>query len=462
MPTGRFQSRFFSFFSQQSLRLRDKTSQAWRQMQITAAWGAQILLYPIYAAFQTTRLVSRQMGQAVRQVIPQLQAAKQSSQLTTSTSQDAPLALTSDTPIQNTLQAIDEIIQSLPATAIAAQLKASESSTNGAIERYSTAALQTSTNSKPSVLSVQGLHIRGIASSLDTRELVLVTVENQLLNILMPEQQHHLQQRLVWELVIYHQQRRALSSPRFTNFLPLPSDRPNALFPIRVFYRLMAWMQTTPIAIATNLFQESQLALLHAAETEALAQLPAATSQRSPQLPWLSLDAALSGLFDRPAPSSGQLAPAHSPDSAATTPPKPTSQPWLTWENLFNHQSVPSPSSEWDVFNPAPKSKLVRRKPATVTRSDRAKQPGNLVAPSPEEVLSPTAFTPQETNLVPSETPVTENGISSTWVDVEAEVKLVAYVKHPLEQLLDWLDRGMVWIEEKLAKTLTWLRDRLP
>jgi hypothetical protein len=455
MPTGRFQSRFFSFFSQQSLRLRDKTGQAWRQMKITAAWGTQILLYPLYAAFQTTRLVSRQMGQAVRRVIPQLQAAQPSSQITTSASHDAPLALTSDAPIQNTLQAIDEIIQSLPATAIVAQLNSSEASAPEAIEHRPTAA-------NSSDLSVQRLQIHGVASSIDTRSLVLVTIENHILDILTLEQQHHLQQRMVSELVSYHQQRRSLASSRFTNFLPLPSDRPNAFFPIRVFYRLMTWMQTTPIAIATNLFQESQLALLHAVETEAIAQLPAAKySLQSADRPWLSLNQAFSGVLNPSSPSESQQQPSA---LFPQLPAPPVTQPWLTWESLFSRQPPPTsaPTSEWDVFNPSPESTLVKRKPSAVARRDRAKQARNLAAPAPEEVLSPTVFTPQETSLVPVETSADENGIAPTWVDVEAEVQLVAYVKHPLEQLLDWLDRGMVWIEAKLAKTLTWLRDRLP
>jgi Spy/CpxP family protein refolding chaperone len=464
MPTGRFQSRFLSFVSQQSLRFRDKTGQAWRQMKITAAWGAQILLYPIYAAFQTTRLVSRQMGQAVQRVIPQLQSAKLSSPVPTSASHDAPFAFTSDGPIQNTLQAIDAVIQSLPATSIATQLCASESA-EGAIEHRPSAALHAIAHSNPSHLSVQRLQIHGVASSIDTRSLVLVTIENRILDILTPEQQRHLQQRMVAELVTYHQQRRSLQSARSFNFLPLPADRPNAFLPIRAFYRLMAWMQTTPIAIATNLFQESHLALLHAAKTEAIAHLPTAQySLRSADRPWLRLNQAFDGVLDRSAiPSSSASRQLSSSQASAPADPSispSVPQPWLTWESLFQQRPTPPSTSEWDLFHPAPEDKLVTRKSSAI-RNQRSTKSSGDVTPLSEDVLSPTVFTPQPSNLATADTPTTETGISTTWVDVDAEVQLVAYVKHPLEQLLDWLDRGMVWIEEKLAKTLSWLRDRL-
>jgi hypothetical protein len=453
MPTGRYQSRFFSFLSQQSLRLRDTTSQAWRQLKISAAWGAQIALYPIYATFQATRLVSRQIGQAVQHILPRLQAA-QSPEPAESGSPNAPLQLTADVPIRQTLHAIETLLQALPDAALAGHLAASSLEETGAIEPSFSASLQAASKGSTE-LSTQPLRIQGIASLLTSRELVLVTLENQILNILTPDQQQHLQKRMVWELVTYHQQRRSLHSPPAINFLPLPADRPNAWLPIRVFYRLMSWMQTTPIAVATNLFQESQLALLHAADTRVLAQLPAAESLRSPDLPWLSLDKALSGLFHQPG-SRQHHAPAHLPPATDSSPNSPQpAQPWLTWDSLFGRQPLPLQPSEWDDFNPAPESPIVKRRPTAINRNpqSRVHLRSNASTPTTDLTLAVPAST--RTELVPSDTPQ-ESGLAPTWI--EAEVKLVTYVKHPLEQLLDWLDRGMVWIEQKLSNVLNWLR----
>lgn len=53
------------------------------------------------------------------------------------------------------------------------------------------------------------------------------------------------------------------------------------------------------------------------------------------------------------------------------------------------------------------------------------------------------------------EVPSTE---PSSYVDAEATV--VGYVQHPLEQLLNWLDRGMLWLEGQWEKLWQWWRER--
>ena len=40
---------------------------------------------------------------------------------------------------------------------------------------------------------------------------------------------------------------------------------------------------------------------------------------------------------------------------------------------------------------------------------------------------------------------------------IEPEVTVVGYVKHPLEQLLEWLDRAMLWLENRLIQIGRWL-----
>ena len=481
MPTsGRYQSRFFSFLSEQSLRLRDKTSQTWRQMKIATAWGAQIVLYPIYLAFQTTRLVSRQLRQTVSRVLPQLQAAGQTLQQSDRSLERQPL-LASDTPIQNTLQAIEAIIQSLPASQLSNPLLSGTTGT-GAIEPHSPNHTLSYSPSPPSPT-------HSLASLLTTHSLVLVTIENQILDILTADQQLHLQRRMVWEMASYWYQQRSLQgSTHPANFLPLPSDRPNALLPIRAFYRLMTWMQTSPIARATNLFQETQLAILYAdhASTVALpASEPSLQAQlpRSAALPWLSLETAFSGLLDRSSDHSSGSVPSlrdrlrhwlqtdraemiHLPSSSTppTTSPS-SSQPWLTWETLFGNRvsSAKSSSDEWELFNPTSNSQLSKQPAATIKRPDRRSA---SISPLPEtEATLPTILdadtleSETSSSLVTSKTPNPEEAaLSTTWI--EAEVKLVTYVKHPLEQVLEWLDRGMVWIEEKVANVVRWLRDR--
>ncbi|NEQ27502.1 MAG: hypothetical protein F6K28_52565, partial [Microcoleus sp. SIO2G3] len=43
---------------------------------------------------------------------------------------------------------------------------------------------------------------------------------------------------------------------------------------------------------------------------------------------------------------------------------------------------------------------------------------------------------------------------------IETPATLVGYVKHPLQQLLEWLDAGMLWLETRLSNIWNWLHGR--
>jgi hypothetical protein len=97
--------------------------------------------------------------------------------------------------------------------------------------------------------------IRGVASLLDQRTLVLVTNQNQMLDVLTLEQQHLVRQRITWEVANYLRDLKL--KQRKQGLLPfrVPSEQSPVLLPVRFFYKLMAWMQWGTVAIATNLFQ---------------------------------------------------------------------------------------------------------------------------------------------------------------------------------------------------------------
>jgi hypothetical protein len=40
---------------------------------------------------------------------------------------------------------------------------------------------------------------------------------------------------------------------------------------------------------------------------------------------------------------------------------------------------------------------------------------------------------------------------------IEAHATVMGYVKHPLEQLLAWLDQAMLWLEELCIRVWRWL-----
>ncbi|MBF2049885.1 MAG: hypothetical protein IGS54_21380 [Elainella sp. C42_A2020_010] len=298
--SGHYQSKVFNFLLRQSLRLQTQTAQTWRHLKVATVWGVQILLYPIYLGFQTTRLIGRQLQQAARQTVPRLRAATQAIGSSGS--------LAADTPIRKTLAALTSVQVSLPGSQDILLLPAeSESNLERELALYarqhpdqpttiqmkpvSSAAVAIDA-SAASVPDVSAVRIQGIASRLETGSLVLVTTRNQILDILTSDQQAELTRRMVWELASYWRRRRLTTpsqQPLLSNYLPLAKVQPNALPPIRLLQAIMAWMQRGSVAVALNLFQESRLGY----ETGGLLlpSSPVDAGMKSAQPGWVAVEA---------------------------------------------------------------------------------------------------------------------------------------------------------------------------
>jgi hypothetical protein len=518
MPTssGRYQSQLFNFLVRQSIRIKDKSSQTWRQAKVAAVWSVQILLYPVYVAVQTGRLVGKQLRQTVRQALPQLKSAQHSIQR--AFQPDPPPELMVDTPIDRVLQAIQDLALVLPPNPDLPQLEAGsdtpQNGGNSAIQLAPTGSLATGSPPSTVKLAIAGpatglaqtgqdsaIFVQGVASLLDSRDLVLVTVHNQVLNVLTADQQAQLARRIVWELADYWRQQRVFGrasaaalngrSLLVDRFLPLPKPRSKALPPIQTFWQVMAWMQTGSVAIATNLFQEAQLALLLPSSTDPDIP-PSDHPTKSAQPSWSSLDdlvarwlnASPQALGSRLARwlQTGPLAvvthllgesdaihPPGQPMVDLPTSPSSNSpqSPWLTMEGLFGIQwqpSVPQPNAAGAIA-PSGTNQLTQPLSAHSLEhnGDRAASPSiamhaTLSSASVVQAAETPGFL--STTTVSSSSSEQSSALSGpSWIDTEA--RLVAYEKHPLEQLLQWLDQGMAWVEGTLEKVWTWLRDRL-
>lgn len=465
--SGRYQSRLFSFFSQQSLRLKDKTAQAWRQVKLAAVWSTQVALYPIYALFQTGRLLGRQMGQATRQVLPRLRAVQQQilnpSEINSLKPDPLepnllglrlldPLALFSDTPIQNLL----------------------------------------AKNRGEKLTSL----IQGFASLLTNRGLVLVTTENEILDVLTEEQQMQLQRQMIWEMASYWQYRKTQLSlgdrtqrPSWTNtFLPLPKERANLLPPIRAFRRLMTWIQLSPVAIAVNLFQESRLTALPSPPEPILKDSPL----RSAQLPGSRVDQLVRNLLkerllkerllkDRspqPLPLivwvkrqvnglaelSKSLGSLLQNSSIVLYDPLPKSEP-EDFSLVSPTLSQPLPQTPWSKiedffggeFSGITGSRQIVERGETAVQGAGAREA--IAGGSPEGIAPADSINDLTMRSLSSSAlnqfVRNDGGIAPTLL--EAEVTGVSYERHPLERLLKWLDQGMLWIEQKLGQVWHWL-----
>jgi hypothetical protein len=345
-------------------------------------------------------------------------------------------------------------------------------------------------------VSLPPIAVRGVASCLHTRHLVLVSTDNLTHDLLTCDQQHQLQQRILWEIANYWYLWRqylwrkqyvagrpeALARLRHANWLP----------PMRWFWQLMVWLQCGPVANRLNLFHEVNLMaspnlgwfqpslgqlptdalavrfgaisgiwetlpegdrisrLIRAAIRYFLGQPPQAAvgnwdaAAELPQaVPTLMQDAWLDDPW---------LAPMdlHSPETEVRATPAVAS-PTLVLEVPSQPESLPS-LPEWPSLPPASwrdrVSQLVQTLVGRLTDRDRP------VFPSFAATSAAAAgyLNPPETegaNSLAWQQP-SRSAATTTWIDALATP--IGYVKHPLEQLLDGIDRGLTWLEQQLSE----------
>jgi hypothetical protein len=458
--TGRYQSQLLNFLNQQSQRLKDQTGLMFRHLKLAAVTGAQIVLYPIYALFQATRFADRQLRQAAERALAYLLPR-----------QAEPAA---DLAIQQILTTSTPLLNHLPAG-----------------------------------LWPVGLNISAIASDWHTQQLCLVTEENQVIALPIAQQQS-LQQRITAELAQYwylwrryqrQQSRLQLANP-VTAIQTAPphdlaiTDRPHLAAPIRVFYQLMAWVQQGKVAHQLNFFSETAIVAPLQPEwfVPQLGRLPADGQIRRSaaaidwdNFHWADIWATLpavngvpnlirsavayffgqrhSALPESAAAESAIADPWESPITVETTA-RPTEtivaefvEP-AEWVEPIGHTVAAAPT--------APSLPVSNDRPALPSRALKQKM-GGLVnhvigrlrrSTDPAPPIPPIASLPAPTAANHGSALIWENVFSRkpTTTLIEAAAEHIGYVKHPLERVLEWLDRGLVWIESQLARLVQTLK----
>ncbi|NJM64907.1 MAG: hypothetical protein HC851_04190 [Acaryochloris sp. RU_4_1] len=512
----RYQSRLFNLILQQSRELTEQWQRNLRQAKVTTLWGMQLGLYPIYLLFQVSRFSQQLLRQGDVQGQRLLRAVA-------NPDQDS-LTSAVDDPICKVLEAIQ--IERLETTA-APDLPDPEASASTVASapdfviqiaglshqrpslrvRYETW-VQRWANRNPlhtqatrwlGITSEPDLPIQGLACDLQTNTLLLVTPDNDTLDVLTHPQQRELHKLMVWELAHYHRQQRLsieLKHLAKANLrqLPLPKARSQMLPPVQVFQQTMAWMQTGPMAAKVNLFQEA-LALPGDLPGDAyplslgLPQGLATTlNQLSPKLTqeaiemldgaiaswetdswqilgptatdiseyivqhWRQQQAQLQpnlSILNQYPPWTDQ-SPTHSLRAVATWFPS-TLQSALT-ALLGRSQPSPFPEIKSTVTTPSRPtfSRPLWRELDTTGVKPRyqpvASVPvipqANLITPLP----SPPTLTP----------PLITHDEDGT-LEIEVDAFMVGYEQHPLERILTWLDRITSWLEtawDKLWQSL--------
>lgn len=316
--SGRYQSRLLNYLVERSQKLGEQASYRLRQARTGAVWGAQLLIYPLYVAFQASRVVGRRLSQGgpmpgQARLIPPRADDVISTVLKLARNLADEGAITIG-PESSSLSGAVPATASLnhPPNSPEASLNTASSAGHGVSiaiapnppQNFSRASLKSASPDGANPI-FGGVDIRGVASELGNRALVLVDNSNRTVP-LESEQQWTLQQTIVQQVADFNYRRQRYGQQLAlveAGDLPLPLPQPRAkqLAGFRWMTHLMGWMQTGDLAQSTNLFQESQLATQLAAQVAAPPFLywdPEPGQQLTRQT-LAQLDAPLAGLEQR-------------------------------------------------------------------------------------------------------------------------------------------------------------------
>ncbi|MEG5050094.1 MULTISPECIES: hypothetical protein [unclassified Microcoleus] len=295
---GPYQSRLLNFISKQSRQVADNCDRTWRQIKEATLTATQILLYPAYLLVQSSRMLGRQLRESSQKVeLPELQefAGDENSDLPQNCYQGE---TSEESSIAEILHLAENLLNSSQTAKTLASfpLLINQGNTannlhpainfSGQITKHQTTSVLEHPLAKTQLQPQP--KVEGIASFIPARTLVLVGRENQILDILTPEQQEMLEGRITWEIANSGPERREITQKELKFNLGLESAAKKAqLPPMRRFWELMAWLQTSPVALKRNQFGESILAVKKSIDRNAIlvqkarAQIEAKTALQS-------------------------------------------------------------------------------------------------------------------------------------------------------------------------------------
>ncbi len=436
----RYQSRLFNFVRQQSRRLGESIQHKLRHLQVATKWTLEAILSSVYL------MIEKAFESAGRQLQPekqrrqlQLQAHDIESHIETSPS--------TDTPIQRVLEAVEK-------------------------QQYR-------------VLKPHLPVVRGIASELVSRNLVLVSNENEILNILTLQQQEKLQDQIITEVASYWRYWRLSEEKDETEMLreierlltkltddsdivdqmPALSTETGSIPVRRIAKRLEVWGYTNKVRLRGLPETRAGGFSLHSRDFQSLG-----IYSQNPYPALTLLNAAVAKL------KSNTLVPMQSAKLAVQKRSSELIQVVQSQLNIFLYgkeqltKSAPAAVSTLNIqaliraainfffgddgaigFAAALRAIAQRQKSTrdltptqkTLAKIASAKQTALSVSQLESESNKEEIFLQQSHQT-------TEVEAKPDWIETKA--KTIGYEKHPLEQILAWLDSVMLLLEEIFVK----------
>ena len=510
-----YKSRLLNFLNRQTIHFQDKLGTSIRYLRSATEMSVQLLLYPFYLMVQSGRVARQQLESRVQSSLL-LSAASESESDSSSTQASTSLEQVLDlvepwleaTETEKSNSTATETIDVLPIVDVRDPVDPwLNISSEQPVTPPPSESIQPSFNP---ISSQTSNAIRGIASLIDSQQLVLVDRHNRLFNVLNSRQQELLQQYLVKSnpksnLLVTTTQKVLASLPTITK-----QDSPNPS-PLKFFWQTLDWLQSSSVATKVNLFGESKL-------TKPSPVLPPSKSSSSLPQFLASLDNKVAEIETKSF-SPGFLSVNHlgdrlsrlsqSNDTLPVTESRPDldSNPFqiraiiqaaidyffgsntsgvadkIKGNNVStlptSVQGIPLESTTASSYLPG-KSSALNLPPADEQESwlswnDLFRNTVSSTVKPEESVEQDTSLSVQQfsslsvtpvnsTPSVPIATEKTENLTNLTYSNsdktlaektsdlLETKATTVGYVKHPLEKLLEILDQIILWLEEKLIK----------
>ncbi len=448
-----YQSRVFTFVTKRANQLKDSCAKGLRHLKVAVVWSGQILLSPLHWLAQATKIFQPQLPPPRPQPIL--------------TSQPV-----SDINIEQALELVEVAgypILLAPATnrwqAVRADLELTQTSVptvDRAVAepmlRYrATANTAVETQPHDDRVTAPKPTIRGLGSLLVDRQLVLVTTENEILDILSIAQQQEIRRRIGLDIALaWHQWQtiklsgdlniKQLSGndrllfPTDNNLLGGAAPQQNRqLPPQNLFERLTDWFnQKQP--------QPQDSPLVHSEDRRAIAQtypqrLPPAKYSFTPQPP--ALDRYLDLPQLPPIKSEDRVNERDNPISEFVTKFQPS---WFKrlWSYYRDYVYIPAPTARSIVYQPPQEFELI----------PIDSHPNKIVADRRTRVGTPLDRSTTIHRLQDS-TKLTKQARQNLeyqpdWIEAISEK--IGYSQTPFARFLAWLDRLVLAIENWLIE----------
>lgn len=534
--SGRYQSRLFNFVHQQSRRVTEQWEHTYRHLQVATKWSVEVLLYPVYLLFQSSESFGKTLHTKEPQTRLKLQPNDPNFQ---------PEMPNVDSPIQHVLEAVNYLSSNKPAST---STKTSEPfnplaylgvfrlkfvDNNAILPQSSNITENQAESLKPSHLEnplQQYLPIVcGIATNLINRNLVLVTADNEILDILTPQQQVKLEDRIINEVANYWQywrliklKKEAQLLPQIDHLLAKLTDGNTANIPVLAegipkdllnTDRLLAFLDIAVAKLESNALvsvQERSQEIVQVAQTQlniflyGKEQLAGkgeiATTADGLETHTVNLEALIEaalnyffGVGNRKTLESttndqrlpGKLLSLSSRKALSKSPQLEnqdlTDDSWLRWSDLFgdtetvvekpvplSQRKTPGlesslsaahfPQKNLSVKQPQVKSGLVQRKQSTSNLAPSQKISAKVASAKQTQArISQTKSESRKGEILQQQFHQSSQvKARPDWIETKATS--TGYEKHPLEQLLQWLDDVMLWLEEVFVNIFQSLR----